>query len=168
MRYKEGPWYAYLREYAQGLGWLKGSLLGLEFVLRVFLFDAAGCSQFPRLLTFEVGDWVREDPVTNYDKLRQLIEKYNGRVEKSARELCIDKKALVDLRDALAHGRLLAADAAGPFQLLKFSDSTGGMVEVQFSETMTNKWLQEQAEFADQAARKVQEARKRLKEGELK
>lgn len=164
---KEYPLSAYLREYEQPLGRLKGNLLGLEFVLRFFLYDAEAGSGLANLTTLKVGEWVPLNPVTDFANLRCLIQRYNRSVMPTAKELCIDED-LVRLRDALAHGRLFSTEPAGPFQLVKFSDRKGNHVKVEFSETVTVEWLEEQVQRTYDAILKVLDAHARLRKGDLK
>ena len=51
---------------------------------------------------------------------------------------------LVDLRDAIAHGRTSALQPTGPFKLLKFSRAKQGKVQVTTAIDLTPQWLTEQ------------------------
>jgi hypothetical protein len=163
--------------YAEKLGRLQGNLLSLEFVLRAFLVNDAlmytvegGVSQaFPQhssLDKLKVGDCVPVNAFTNYDTLGQLIAKYNTRVNRAANDLCIDAE-LVDVRDAIAHGRVSAPDIAEPLHLLKFSKPEPGInsVRVTHSIFLTAAWLSSQIKRVGEAILKVQEANERLAGG---
>lgn len=86
----------------------------------------------------------------------------------TAQEVCVDVE-LVDIRDAIAHGRVSAASIAGPIHLLKFSkpEPEDECVEVTFSVALTAAWLDSQANRAADAVRKVNDANERLVRGKL-
>lgn len=155
-------------KFAERLGSIKANLLSLEFLLRVFLFNSEGkvsggsCRPIS-LHSLEAGQLAPVNALTNYDSLGQLIDKFNHFVKQnSAEELCINKAQLVDLRDALAHGRAFTDRPAPPFRLLKFAKPRGEKVEVTFSALMTKEWFVNQAGYILQAMKSVQEAGNRL------
>ena len=95
------------------LGKLVNNSQSFELFLRVFLAGLAGSvkimregshADMPRVDIPRVGDVVPETALTNYDSLGQLIDKYNDAVEVHRR---IDRE-LVEIRDALAHGRVVS------------------------------------------------------------
>jgi hypothetical protein len=60
-----------------------------------------------------VGDQIAEDAFTNWDITGKLVEKYNNRIGPVDRSLCIDD-SVIELRDALAHGRVSALEPSPP------------------------------------------------------
>jgi hypothetical protein len=160
--------------YAERLGALKVNLLSLEFALRMFLYNdevvnAMRGTAPPVFAPFanperlRIGDCVPLNAFTNYDTLGQLIAKYNQRVAQSASELSVDP-ALVELRDALAHGRASAPVADGPIHLLKFSrpQPARSCVEVTCSMSLDSAWLDAQPKRVLGAVKKAVEANERL------
>ncbi len=96
------------------------NLQALEFSLRLFLYESVG----PQDATLKIdqltlNDWVSENPITDYDSLGDLITKVNDRLNVLGIQEHIDD-SLVDIRDALAHGRVSALHQIGPFKLMNF------------------------------------------------
>ena len=91
--------------HALSLGKLTGNLQSLEMGARMVIVKldqrAAGQvqTQLPQVKT---GDMVELNAFTNGDNLAQTLEKYNKRAPLDCR---IDIGPIVNLRDALAHGR---------------------------------------------------------------
>lgn len=164
-------------EHARGLGMILGNLQSLEFVLRVFLREdeeRARCAHGEPPLAIvnygqlKVGEWVGEDAFTNYDQLRDLIDKYNARIASVAPSLRIDP-CVVDLRDALAHGRVSAHAPSEPMSLLKFGkprkkpgDPNRNEVQVTFVATMNTMWFKKQTARTLDEVKKVVTAGKKL------
>jgi len=76
-------------------------------LLRIFLQDTLG-PRAPKLSlqTISVGTVIRVTPLTIYDSLRQLVAKVN-QVLKSRGVVDLVDESLVEVRDAIAHGRNL-------------------------------------------------------------
>lgn len=108
-----------------------------------------------------MGDQVAEDAFTNWDTMRELIAKYNSRIESVDRSLCVDD-SVVELRDALAHGRAAALSPSGPMRLLKFTKPKNGQVEVTFAAQMDKTWFQKYITLTRHQLKKVEAAGKRL------
>ncbi|MBZ5588596.1 MAG: hypothetical protein LAO05_08535 [Acidobacteriia bacterium] len=126
------------------LGRLVTNLQSLEFVLRLLLHDLVG----PKTLSLDleklsVGETVPENPITNYDSFGDVIRKVNELLEAHAKPERIDP-SLAHLRDAIAHGRVLASHPTGPFSLVKFSKPKAGVVKVTVAEQLTLPWLDTQ------------------------
>jgi hypothetical protein len=137
-----------LEEYATRLGRLAGNLQSLEFVLRAYLYAQQSPPHIPfpagrSLESFAVGDMVEENALTDYSTLGSLIERYNSLVRATHAHLCVDS-SIVDIRDALAHGRISAADPSPQPLLLKFDRPANGFARVSFVQTLTAAWFQEQ------------------------
>lgn len=158
-------------EYFEGLGKIVANLQSLEFVLRSFLLNSeiATGRSFPeskKLYDMNVDDTVSLNAFTNYDTLRQLISKYNNHPKISSENLTVDE-SLVEIRDALAHGRVSAPVPSPDLRLLKFDKPQNNQVKVTFSVVITKEWFDEQRERVCSAVLKVNEANNKLRSGEL-
>ncbi len=96
-------------EYASLIGKVVANLQALEFLLRAFLYAKGDPphSAFPpgkAVDDLKVGDWAPENAMTCYDSLGDLIDRYN-KIAPAARRV---DPTIVELRDALAHGRVSA------------------------------------------------------------
>jgi hypothetical protein len=129
--------------YTTLLGQVLGNFHGLEMAIRAFLATRDPRNALDDGQEFKslvAGDTVAETPFTDYSSLGQLIANFNSLVPSHRR---IDP-GLVDLRDALAHGRLWSPTGAFPLHLLKFGKPAGGRVKVTLAVTVTEAWLHEQ------------------------
>jgi len=143
----------------------------LEFALRAFLVNneiASGIISSQGINPTEMnrGDIVPENAFTNWNTLKQLIEKYNSNPKVLSAGLIIDK-TLVDIQDAIAHGRVSALTPSASPKLLKFSKPEDNQVKVTFSVSMTKEWFGEQIKRAYSAVLKVSEANEKLQSGKL-
>jgi len=133
-----------LEEYTFAIGKIIVNLHSLEFSLRTFLWNHEGPNGIANWNTampqLQVGQSVPINAFSNYDTLKKLIAKYNKVVQKKDLSLCIDM-TIVDLRDALAHGRIWAGIPQPPMQLVKFSMPVNGMVTVMHAELIDDSWL---------------------------
>lgn len=132
----------------RNIGSIVANLQSLEFALRLFLDETQGYpnrqKDMPKNLTgLEIGEWVPENYFTNYDTLNQLIRKANVEMQKRGLSERIDE-SLVELRDAIAHGRVLSLHPDGPFRILKFSKPIDGKTQVEISVDMTPEWFSQQ------------------------
>ena len=87
------------------------------------------------------GDVVPENAITRWDSLTHLIKRYNRAI--SDEQLAVDD-SLVDLRDALTHGRIAASLSEQNFALIKFTRPFAGRVEVGFREELSKDWMNNQ------------------------
>ncbi len=153
------------------LGRLITNLHSLELVLRDFLLTNAEGLEKSRqhaqsLKKMRTGQYVAENPFTNFDNLKRLIDKYNKRVVTGTKGYVVDEK-IVKLRDAIAHGRAFAYGPDMPMLLMKFSPPKEGMVKVEFSAVMTIDWFDKQIKWVKRELDKVIEAYKLLSQGKL-
>jgi len=158
-------------KHALRLGKLVGNIQSLEFALRAFLVnnEIDLGSRFPQsanLHDMNEGDIAPLNSFTNYDNLGQLIKKYNNNPRILSAGLTIDE-TLVDIRDAVAHGRVSAATPSSSLKLLKFDKPKNNQVKVTFSVTMTKEWFGEQVRRVYNAVLKVSEANDKLQSGRL-
>lgn len=153
------------------LGKLLVDFQSLEFALRAFLLkieDISGSpfAQFKNLHELSEGDEVPENAFTNFDNLGQLIEKYNNNLKIVAMGLGIDKN-MVDIRDAIAHGRVSGLTPSPPFKLLKFSKPKNKRTKVTFSILLTQEWYNQQLARVQNAVITVTRAYEKLQNGKL-
>lgn len=157
--------------HALNLGKLVGNIQSLEFALRAFLVNdeiASGAlfAQSANLQDMNVDDIVSENAFTNYNNLRQLIRKYNRHPKIISASLDIDE-TLVDVRDAISHGRVSAASPSSSLRLLKFGKPENHQAKVTFSILMTKEWFGEQISRFHNAILRVSEANDKLQTGRL-
>ena len=147
-----------LDEHAMQLGRLVANFQSLEFLLRAFLQDTpsarpVGVPHGTDIYSYPVGTDLPESELTSYDSLGQLIGKYNKEIGK--RGLPPIDETLVEIRDALAHGRVSAADPENNLRLLKFSKPAGGRVSVAFNEELSSDWFSAQRKRVFEAMQAV-------------
>ncbi len=131
-------------QHAVHLGGLVGNFQSLEFALRAFLQGLPtarpiGIPQGTDIYSFLVGTELPENELTSYDSLGELIKKFNAEMER--RDLSKIDPALVDVRDALAHGRVSARTPNDNLRLLKFDKAKNGKVRVVFNQKLTEEWF---------------------------
>ncbi|HMK52750.1 MAG TPA: hypothetical protein VK551_09625 [Thermodesulfobacteriota bacterium] len=91
------------------------------------------------IYSFPVGSELPDNDMTSYDSLTQLLAKFNREMKlRGAPEI---DDGLIDLRDALAHGRVSAAVGDENLRLLKFDKPIDGKVRITFNEVMTEEWF---------------------------
>ena len=131
----------------------------LEFALRAFLYERGDPPHDPLpqgtdLNTLRFGDIVTENAMTRWDSLTHLIKRFNRAINDP--QLALDL-SLVELRDALSHGRITAS--SGPnLALIKFTRPYVGRVEVGYREELTREWLTGQIQRVLAACQNVAKA----------
>ena len=149
-----------LQEYATALGKILANLQSLEFAVRAFLYERGDLPHQPLpsgtdLHDLKVGDTVPENALTSYDSLGQLVDRYNRAVNDL--QLAVDR-SVVDLRDALAHGRVSAPLTAPNLSLLKFERPKAGSTKVAYYQELSPQWLSEQVKRVFGELQKVAKA----------
>jgi len=126
------------QDHIKGLGMLVSYFHTLEYVLRgVLKNQAKGKTKKVDYSLLKIGDTVPEDPMTNYDSLGSLIDKYNKIAPK---ELQI-AKGIVAVRDAIAHGRVFSDTQSLPMRLFKFDKPKKGVTSVTYAATLDQDWF---------------------------
>jgi len=143
----------------RNIGSIVINLQSLEFALRLFLDETQGHpgvanDKSMQLTELVVGEWVSENYFTNYDTLKQLIRKANVELQTRGLSERVDE-SLVELRDAIAHGRVLSLNPEGPFRILKFSKPIDRKTQVKISVEMTPEWLSQQTKHTHDEILKV-------------
>ena len=145
--------------HALNLGKMVGNLLTIEMGARmaVVKLDERVASQVQsQLPQVKAGDLVEFNAFTNTDDLRKTLEKYNKRAPQNCK---IDIASIVNLRDALAHGRAFGFESMKSLRLLKFSRKvTEGKVVVELAQDMTDEWFKQNIEMLLSAIEKVRNA----------
>ena len=129
--------------HALGLGQILGNFHALEFSLRVFLCEANG-EQF-NFPTIQVSR-LPKTHLTNYDSLGKLIDAYNGLLTPRESAYATDP-AIVKIRDAIAHGRLMSTSMTFPVTLYKFGKEQAGEVPLEFAEVLSETWFENNRRF---------------------
>ena len=137
-------------EHCQLVGAIITNLQALETHLRYFLLKAHDQPvAFPKS-----GDkQVAHNFPTNRKSLNALIDEYNAGLRNGEGEFSVER-SLVDVRDAIAHGRLVTSDVF-PATLWKFSKEKNGHVQIDFSEVLTREWLVAMRNKVDKEREKV-------------
>jgi hypothetical protein len=133
-----------LEEHAFYLGCLVGNFQSLEILLRMFLTslpDARphGLPHGEDMFLYPVGTSLPLNDITSYDALDKLIRKFN--VVAARQGLPEIDISLVEVRDALAHGRVSATAQGETLRLVKFTRPISGQVTVAFNVEMSKEWL---------------------------
>ena len=125
-----------IEEHTQGVGAVVTNLQALETVLRFFLLKATGqAAEFPK--PGESNTSINY--LTAYKSLGPLIGLYNEKLTDAEKKYAVDL-AVVKIRDAFAHGRLVTSSEL-PYTLWKFGDAINTRVAVDFREVLTADWL---------------------------
>ena len=146
-----------MNDYFIRLGKLISILQSLEFILRVYLQKQPdsrprGIPEGKDIYQYPVGSELPINEITCYDTLGKLIDKYNKYAVKQGYEI-IDK-SLVNIRDALAHGRVSSSSPNGSMRILKFSSPikpNKDTVKVVFNEMLSLKYLDQQIHRVNKA-----------------
>jgi hypothetical protein len=153
-------WREYERGFQPLLGRLIANLSAFEATLRItlYLIDTPKADWRPmnwKITDLRVGDVLPKDHLSSFDSLTDLIDAYNDRNANDSAQL-IDRE-IVDLRNALAHGRILAPAQYAVLVLTRFGkpDRTTGEVRVIARYELTLDWLDEQVGKVSDASRSL-------------
>lgn len=113
-------------EYALLVGSVVINLQSLEFMLRMQLTIARNEQVF---VPSEGGDEVEENSLTNFASVGQLVRQYNAQLQNGEGAFRVDEK-VVEIRDALAHGRTLGREEGDVITLFTFEKPACGKVVV--------------------------------------
>lgn len=143
-----------VEEHARNIGGLITNLHSLELQIRCLLSlanfpEASGMPIGHKLADLAVGSEYTAGAFTNYDSLRQLIVAFNDLADR--RSLKTLSMAIVELRDALAHGRCIADPGEPCFRLIKFSPVRNGRVKVAYNEVLDLDWYGRQRRMISDA-----------------
>jgi hypothetical protein len=102
------------------LGNLQAKFLILESNIRMFLFHQGRWPFMQAFDTIKVGDLVEANPFTKWSNLPALIDEYNEAVQHDP-ERVVEGDYIVEVRNALAHGRIYRRSVESQPMLYKFS-----------------------------------------------
>lgn len=140
------------------MGALQTKFFTLEYELRTFLFRNEDLPFMRDFDSIAEGDELDANPFTNRDSLGPLIDKYNAVVKHRDPELVVDRR-VVDIRDAIAHGRVYRRSVEGQLRLLKFSKvGKDGKVRAEFVETLDRAALGKWNMFLFMTVKRVRDA----------
>jgi hypothetical protein len=138
-------------EYTQLVGAIVTNLQALESVLRYFsMGNKAREVEFPKVGTADAP----ENALTKHDFLSTLVDQYNRSLTDEEQDFKVDRN-VVAIRNAIAHGRLLATEQQPPFRLWKFGRAKNGRVPVEFCQELTEEWLTSTRNLIDSQKQKV-------------
>jgi hypothetical protein len=143
-----------------GVGKIVGNLHSLELLLRLFLCEAKGeIIEFPK----SQAGTMPETHLTNFMSLGDLIKSYNATLSATEKAHSVDP-TVVQVRDAIAHGRLTSLSGTFPLTLYKFGrPDAQKMVPIEFAEQITEQWLDGRRHLILDQIRKVHECGKARK-----
>lgn len=126
-------------EHTQGIGTILTNLAALETVLRYFMARVKNEKpEFPKS-----GDKkVKRSYLTRSIALQNLIQNYNTKLKAEERDFAIDKREIVRIRNAFAHGRILTTTEL-PARLWNFIGSGDKHMEIEFDQELNADWLKE-------------------------
>ena len=130
--------------YSIALGKLVANVATLELALRVviYLSEVQPSQRQPvarRLTALCAGDELGESALTSWDSLTALIATYNRYNPNAA-----VPEDIGELRDALAHGRVLTDSPDTNLRLIRFGKPRNGRVAVERIEALSIDWLDRQ------------------------
>jgi hypothetical protein len=142
------PTQEYIDTYAVQLGRVMGNLAFLERSLRSVLYKMrhppyTSLPDGPLLLGMRQGDLVPLNWLTSWHTLGELVSAFNDAHRTHHPPFYIDP-TLKTLRDALAHGRLVADDSSPQFLLVRFGKPKASIVAVEDAQELTSSWMDSQ------------------------
>lgn len=140
------------KKHEENLGKLLANLQSLELLLRENLSERFDEDDHDNIFVLEVGDSTSVNFFSNYDSLGQLMKKYNRECPNDATV----PNWILDIRDALAHGRIASDKQKGLLNLVKFSKpAKDGTVCLEFKAAMTHDWFKEQINGVLECAKRI-------------
>ncbi len=152
-----------LEEHTLNLGKLLVNFHSLELLLRLNLANSPGSRPIglttdTDIYSLPVGTEIPENDITSYDSLGDLLAKVNNKL--NTQHLPELDRSLIEVRDALAHGRVSAPLDESTLRLIKFERPRNGVVRVAFNVVMTEAWFAEQTSRIFKAIKQVHAATK--------
>jgi hypothetical protein len=127
-------------DYNKGIGAITMNIQALESAIRFFFFRKNDeQNPFPKA---KKGELVPSSSLVTHRQLRKWIRKYNSCLSKEEVTKYSISEDILEVRDALAHGRLVAPDPPElPYTLWSFGEPSNGQVQVRYCEVLTAEWL---------------------------
>ncbi len=139
------------------LGQILNNLLSLECMARACSLEHSRAPH-PELKGLRAGDQVALTPVTDDLQLRAVLTRYNAIPGAET----IDVEPIAALRDALAHGRILAEEQATDMTLYKFGREKQGPVTVIRVDVMDDRWFTDNIRLTGNAGMAAQRTYRKL------
>ncbi|MCF6257584.1 MAG: hypothetical protein L3J98_05220 [Gammaproteobacteria bacterium] len=146
----------HFENHALKLGKIVGNLQTIEMAARLAIvkhdeYSASKvATQLPQVKEGERVEW---NAFTNSNDLRQALEKYN---KHAPLECKVHINSIVNLRDALAHGRTFGFGDMKHLRLLKFQrKQDNGKVVVELAQDMNDEWFDMNVEMLGKALNKL-------------
>jgi hypothetical protein len=142
----------HFENHALKLGKIAGNLQTIEMAARLAIvkLDEYSASKVETQLPLvKDEEWVELNAFTNFNDLRQTLEKYN---KHAPLECKVDINPIVNLRDALAHGRTFGFGNMKHLRLLNFQrKQDNGKVAVELAHDMNDEWFDANIEMLNKA-----------------
>lgn len=120
-----------VQKYCYILGRFWQSFNNLEFFLRLYLNRKNGKDNIyaMKFMNLPVGTECEENPMTDWKTFNELCSSFNSYQNTDNK---IDFKEILELRDAMVHGRV-SGDSEGNMSVVKFSKPRNGKVTVEYN-----------------------------------
>jgi len=126
------------KDHCLRIGYIHTNLAALESALRFSLLKA-NKETFTAPKPEDTDAPVNH--ITNFKSLGWLIKEYNSKLDLSESAQFTLNDESVRIRDALAHGRLVAPMNEYPLTMWKFGPPKSGRVPIEYNEVLTVDWL---------------------------
>ncbi len=138
-----------IKNYPELIDKIWGNLHSLEFMLRIVILRLNGGKNTSfRYEEQKEGDLIPVTPLTNYDNLGDIINKYHIICNKYHEDkLLIQRDKILKIRDGLAHGRVSAGTKNNHLFLFKFSKPIKGKVKIEIAEELNEQFLNSQVKL---------------------
>jgi hypothetical protein len=140
-----------VEEHTKSVGAVITNLQALETVVRYFLLKAN--SQEPDFPNPGAKD-TSITYLSDFRSLRGLIRLYNEKLVDAEAPYAVDLEAVLEIRDAFAHGRLVTTSEL-PATLWKFGEPVNGRAPIEFCEVLTVDFLTATRKMIDDERGKV-------------
>jgi hypothetical protein len=141
-----------MKTHLAGIGVISMNSQALELHLRYFLLRLHNQKlAFPTPSETSVA----VNYLTDFKSLSTLVRQYNSALSRDERAKFFVSEDAVRVRDAVAHGRLVAPTQNPPFTLWKFGLEFGGRTDVEFCEVLTEQWLVDTGNMIDRQRENV-------------
>jgi hypothetical protein len=145
--------------HSRNLGLLWTAVHSLETALRLFTLEQDGSSNAHLTLIVcsraGIGDEFELNAYTKKLQLDKLIIGYNSSA--AAHGFDSIDLGIVELRHALAHGRVTSIGDDAPIRILNFRPQPNGKLVVCFAAVLTDEWVADQCKRIDRATHLVHE-----------
>ena len=129
-------------DYNKSIGAVVMNLQALKSAIRYFFFRKnEEKNPFPKA---KKGEIVPSSSLVTHQQLRKWIRIYNSCLSSEEVTKYFISEDILEVRDALAHGRLVTPDPPElPYTLWNFGEPSNGQVEVRYCEVLTAEWLEQ-------------------------